>query len=609
MALAAPSPYPARLAVRLAGASCSGSGAGARAAVRGVVWSVDDQSGLVQVLVPPPEFGGSLSGVPWQEKWSFENGSSDERQTRALVFKIVDVESCAPVDAEGDPLLEWWLMMKDEARRFALNQAEAPVGTPHAEACDALETAARATRALGLDAIVAADGASVEVAGGVAYLRRQGPDVAVDCAHADLRARLEFELLGVPLPLPPSSVVKERDTTASQAPAKKPSGSSIAKSRRGGAHQSGNRSRGGGKSSPALSHPPGKQQRWPPSSSEQPQLPQLPQLPQQPQPQRHQQQDQHEKEQTPEHELGVLRHVGTIELASGGSTFVTEVALAKVSQYYRPTGKSTSNKANLVPAQFADVPRHYFTQRYRFFSRFDKGIQMDGESWHSVTPEAIAEHIAERCRAGVVLDAFAGCGGNAIQFAYTCERVIAVEIDPSRLAMARNNAEVYGVADRIEFILGDSVRLLRALADKGSGAHAVVDCIFLSPPWGGPEYQQVETFDLRSIKVGGIDGCELFSLATRVSPNVAYFVPRNTEPKAAAELLMAGNAGRLEFERHVVDSRVKTCCIYSGDLLAMRTLGLQSSESSAEGHFANDDDDDEREDPDCCEELVCDGGV
>ena len=44
------------------------------------------------------------------------------------------------------------------------------------------------------------------------------------------------------------------------------------------------------------------------------------------------------------------------------------------------------------------------------------------EGWFSVTPEKIAHHIAERCRSNVIIDAFTGCGGNAIQFALTCER-------------------------------------------------------------------------------------------------------------------------------------------------------------------------------------------
>ncbi len=44
------------------------------------------------------------------------------------------------------------------------------------------------------------------------------------------------------------------------------------------------------------------------------------------------------------------------------------------------------------------------------------------EGWFSVTPEKIAEHIAERCRCDVIVDSFCGVGGNTIQFAFTCER-------------------------------------------------------------------------------------------------------------------------------------------------------------------------------------------
>lgn len=42
------------------------------------------------------------------------------------------------------------------------------------------------------------------------------------------------------------------------------------------------------------------------------------------------------------------------------------------------------------------------------------------EGWYSVTPERIAAHIADRVvimKDAVVLDGFAGVGGNCIQFA------------------------------------------------------------------------------------------------------------------------------------------------------------------------------------------------
>ncbi|CAA2933947.1 trimethylguanosine synthase [Olea europaea subsp. europaea] len=117
---------------------------------------------------------------------------------------------------------------------------------------------------------------------------------------------------------------------------------------------------------------------------------------------------------------------------------------------------------------------------------------MDEESWFSVTPEEIAAQQASWCAgAGVVIDAFAGVGGNAIQFAQMCQRVIAIDIDPKKVAMAYNNAKIYGVEHHIDFIVGDFLQLAPFL--KG-------DVVFLSPPWGGPSYKAKESFTLDLLK-------------------------------------------------------------------------------------------------------------
>ena len=65
-----------------------------------------------------------------------------------------------------------------------------------------------------------------------------------------------------------------------------------------------------------------------------------------------------------------------------------------------------------------------FSQRRRYFSLYSEppGCLLDEEGWYSVTPELVANQIAERCRCDTILDAFCGVGGNAIAFAKTCER-------------------------------------------------------------------------------------------------------------------------------------------------------------------------------------------
>ena len=62
---------------------------------------------------------------------------------------------------------------------------------------------------------------------------------------------------------------------------------------------------------------------------------------------------------------------------------------------------------------------------------------------------------AERMAGMVVVDAFCGVGGNAVHFAQRCKHVIGVDICASRLALAAQNARVYGVADRLDLICSD----------------------------------------------------------------------------------------------------------------------------------------------------------
>lgn len=68
--------------------------------------------------------------------------------------------------------------------------------------------------------------------------------------------------------------------------------------------------------------------------------------------------------------------------------------------------------------------------------------------------------------------------------------MIAIDIDPIRLALAQHNAEVYGVAHRIEFLQGDFLQLAPRLR---------ADMVFLSPPWGGPEYLSADVFNIKTM--------------------------------------------------------------------------------------------------------------
>ena len=70
--------------------------------------------------------------------------------------------------------------------------------------------------------------------------------------------------------------------------------------------------------------------------------------------------------------------------------------------------------------------KKFYKNRYYLFSKFDRGIKIDEESWYSITPETIAKHVASRVTEvfgesnANVIDGFCGVGGNLIQLARKC---------------------------------------------------------------------------------------------------------------------------------------------------------------------------------------------
>jgi hypothetical protein len=107
---------------------------------------------------------------------------------------------------------------------------------------------------------------------------------------------------------------------------------------------------------------------------------------------------------------------------------------------------------------------------------------LDEEGRWSLTPRAIAARQARRVATPLVVDAMCGCGGNSVAFALAGLRVVALDRDGERLALARQNARRFRVERRISFHEGEADALLpRALHEAPAAT------IFLDPPWGGVE--------------------------------------------------------------------------------------------------------------------------
>ena len=244
----------------------------------------------------------------------------------------------------------------------------------------------------------------------------------------------------------------------------------------------------------------------------------------------------------------------------GNSTVDTTEASLEESSLSLPSNLFVESP---LESSIIDIPpsekmlKKYHRQRYDLFHLFDSGIQIDSEGWFSVTPELIALHTAQsvfsRNGMGLVWDAFAGVGGNSIQFAMAGMHVLATDLDPNRLRMAKHNATIYKVDQYIDFVIAD-------VCQPFFRKNTTFDCVFLSPPWGGPNYLKLSSPTFDPLSMLPIDLKSVSELALRSSDDVIFYLPRNTEVTKLAQLL--SSSLQLIVERHYLDERFKVVIIH-----------------------------------------------
>ncbi|KAN0065629.1 putative diacylglycerol O-acyltransferase tgs1 [Thecaphora frezii] len=299
------------------------------------------------------------------------------------------------------------------------------------------------------------------------------------------------------------------------------------------------------------------------------------------------------------------------------------------------------------PAALPPSMKKYWWNRHTLFSLFSQGVLLDRQSWYSVTPEPIAYRIATRCSCTTVVDAFCGAGGNAIQLALTCHRVIAIDIDENKIRLAKHNAAIYGVEDRITFCVGDYVEFVKdamrwrqqrsntgadaeadgdgdgdedaatdsqgAKVSRWQGSERLdIDVVFLSPPWGGVGYINpgslanrspakpslpTSTYsDLYSLSLlAPLPGKELFELTSNLTRDIAFYLPRNTDLDEIAALATpvaeAHEHPTIHIEEQRLGTKLSAITCYFGNLASQwddeRDTWKEGVDRETETHFTD----------------------
>lgn len=200
------------------------------------------------------------------------------------------------------------------------------------------------------------------------------------------------------------------------------------------------------------------------------------------------------------------------------------------------------NRTHNIPCPYGPELEVYWNMRYKLFSKFDEAM-VDATGLYTMVPEASALDMAGRLSGSRALDVCSGIGSMSVALARSGQRVTAVEIDEQRVAMAKHNAEIYGVADRIDFRNADitAENTLQSLP-------ADIDTLWLDPPWGqGPgEYIKRPVIYLEDLQLAGMDlrllvqsiACR--EIMMRLPPNFDIGIFRETQGEKLAYVTRTG---------------------------------------------------------------------
>ena len=159
-----------------------------------------------------------------------------------------------------------------------------------------------------------------------------------------------------------------------------------------------------------------------------------------------------------------------------------------------------------------------------------------------------------------VIDGFCGSGGNVIQFSKYCSKVYAIDIDPKKIEICKNNCKIYNCQNNIYFIEYDFLKI-----EEYQPIKVMADYIFLSPPWGGISYKNSDIYSIKASMNPDIS--EIIKVSLRIVKYIMFYVPRTlTLEELFGIISEIKEANRLFFDIHILKSanKIKALLIIFG---------------------------------------------
>ena len=159
-----------------------------------------------------------------------------------------------------------------------------------------------------------------------------------------------------------------------------------------------------------------------------------------------------------------------------------------------------------------------------------------------------------------MIDGFCGSGGNVIQFSKYCSEVFAIDIDPKKLDICKNNCKIYNCKNNIHFIEYDFLKIQNYEKIK-----VKADYIFLSPPWGGVAYKNSDVYSIKELMTPDIS--EIIKVSKKIVKYIMFYVPRTLKLDELFGIISEiYNNERLFFDVHILKSanKIKALLIIFG---------------------------------------------